>query len=188
MRKLLVFNHVSLDGYFIDRKGDMSWAHQQDAEWNAFTAENARGESQLLFGRVTYEMMAGFWPTPHAHALMPDVAARMNALPKVVFSRTLRKATWQNTKLVKGDLVAAVRRLKRAPGPGMALMGSGRIVAQLTQAGLIDEFQVVVNPVILGAGRSMFAGVAGRPRLRLIRTRAFGNGNVLMCYEPVAAG
>ena len=101
MRRLIVFNQVSLDGYFTDSKGDMSWAHKSDPEFNAWTQENAKGGGILLFGRITYEMMASFWPTPAAMETMPVVAKQMNELPKVVFSRTMDKASWQNTKLVK---------------------------------------------------------------------------------------
>ena len=119
MRRLMVFNHVTLDGYFTDPKGDMSWAHKQDAEWDAFVAQNAKGGGVLVFGRITYEMMAGFWPTPMALKSFPAVAERMKSLPKVVFSRTLDKASWNNTKLVKGDIAAEVRRMKQEPGEGV---------------------------------------------------------------------
>jgi dihydrofolate reductase len=186
MPKLIVFNHVSLDGYFVDANGDMSWAkaHQEDQEWNEFVMENASGGGVLVFGRVTYEMMASFWPTPFAIENMPVVAERMNNLPKVVFSRTLDKASWNNTKLVKGDLATEVRKMKQEPGEDMAILGSGSIVAQLAQEGLIDEYQVVVNPIILGKGRTMFEGVKGRLSLNLTKSRAFANGNVVLCYEP----
>jgi len=184
--KLIVFNQVSLDGYFVDANGDMSWAHKNDAEWNAFTAENASGESTLLFGRVTYEMMASFWPTPAALEQFPAVATRMNSLPKIVFSRTLTKVSWSNTTLVKTGMAEEVRRLKRESGRGMALMGSGTIVSQLAQEGLIDELQLVVNPIVLGTGRSMFDGVRSKPAFTPTKTRTFKNGNVLLCYEPIA--
>jgi dihydrofolate reductase len=186
MRKIVVFNQVTLDGYFSDVNGDMSWAHKQDPEWNAFVADNAKGESQLLFGRITYEQMASFWPTPYAIESVPLLAERMNNLPKVVFSRTLDKASWNNTKLVKGDLAAEVRKMKQEPGPIMAIMGSGSIVSQLAQEGLIDEFQVVVNPLVLGKGKSMFDGIKEKLTLKQTKTRTFGNGNVLLCYEPTA--
>ncbi|HEU5262831.1 MAG TPA: dihydrofolate reductase family protein [Gemmatimonadales bacterium] len=188
MRKLVVFNQVTLDGYFADVRGDMSWAHKDanDAEWNAFLAENASGGGVLLFGRITYELMASYWPTPQALTNAPVVAERMNGMQKVVFSRTLDKASWQNTTLVNGDIVAAVRRMKNEPGPGMAILGSGSIVSQLTQVGLIDEYQLVVNPIVLGKGKSMFDGFTGRLLLKLTQTRTFGNGNVLLCYEPMA--
>ena len=188
MRKLIVFNHVSLDGYFVDVNGDMSWAKadHQDAEWNEFVAENASGGGALVFGRITYELMASFWPTPFAIESMPVVAAGMNSMPKVVFSRTLDQASWNNTTLVKGDPAEEMRKIKQSPGEDMAILGSGRIVSQLAQEGLIDEYQIVVNPVVLGAGRTLFDGVKEKLSLKLTKTRAFGNGNVLLCYEPMA--
>lgn len=188
MRKLVVFNHVTLDGYFVDQNGDMSWAKadHQDAEWNAFVTENASAGGVLIFGRVTYELMASFWPTPFAIENMPTVAEGMNSMPKVVFSRTLDKASWKNTKLVKGDLVAEIRKMKQAPGEGLVILGSGSLVSQLAQAGLIDEYQIVVNPVALGKGRTLFDGVKDRLSLKLTKSRVFGNGNVLLWYEPAA--
>lgn len=186
MRKVVVFNNVTLDGYFADRNGDMSWAHKQDAEWNAFVGSNASGQGVLLFGRVTYELMASFWPTPAAMERAPVVAKGMNNMPKVVFSRTLEKASWQNTTLVKGDLAAEVRKLKQQPGPDMVILGSGSIVSQLARAGLIDEFQIVVNPIVLGNGKTLFDGVTEKLTLKLVNTRAFGNGNVVLYYEPMA--
>ncbi|HEY7686258.1 MAG TPA: dihydrofolate reductase family protein [Gemmatimonadales bacterium] len=186
MRRVVAFEQVSLDGYFADGSGDMNWAHKQDPEWNAFVASNASGEGALLFGRVTYELMASFWPTPAAMERAPEVAEGMNRMPKVVFSRRLDKVSWKNTTLVKGDLVAAVRKMKHETGPDMAILGSGSIVSQLAQAGLIDEFQIVVNPIVLGQGKTLFASVTGRLPLRLINTRAFGNGNVVLSYEPMA--
>jgi dihydrofolate reductase len=188
MGRLVVFNHVSLDGYFVDAHGEMGFAHQDegDAEWNAFVAGNASGGGTLLFGRVTYEMMASFWRTPLAAETMPAVAERMNAMPKVVFSRTLRQASWANTTLLTGDLVAEVRRMKGEDGAGMAILGSGSLVAQLTPHGLIDEYQIVVNPVVLGKGRTLFEGIEQVVHLRLTNTRAFRNGCVLLCYQPLA--
>jgi dihydrofolate reductase len=186
MRRIIAFEQVSLDGFFVDAKGDMSFAHKQDAEWNGFQSGNASGNSALLFGRVTYSMMASFWPTPAARERMPAVTEAMNNLPKVVFSRTLTEATWKNTTLLKGDLVAEVRRMKLETGPDMVILGSGSIVSQLTEASLIDEFQVVVNPIILGQGRTLFEGVASRRPLKLIKSRSFFNGNVVLYYEPAA--
>jgi dihydrofolate reductase len=184
MRSLIVFNHVSLDGYFVDKKGDMRWAHKQDPEWNEFVAGNARGGGVLLFGRVTYEMMASYWPTPMAAQNSPAVAEHMNNLQKVVFSRTLDKASWNNTKLVKGDLATEVRKLKQESGQGLVIMGSGTIVSQLAQEGLIDEFQIVVCPIAIGSGRTLFEGVTEKLSLKLTKSRTFGNGNVYTCYEP----
>jgi dihydrofolate reductase len=186
MRKLTVFNHVSLDGYFVDGNSDMSWAKadHQDAEWNTFVSENASGGGALVFGRITYELMASFWPTPFAMESMPVVAEGMNRLPKVVFSRTLDHASWGNTTLVKGDPAAEMQKMKQASGEDMVILGSGSIVSQLAREGLIDEYQIVVNPIILGKGRTLFDGVDENLRLNLTKTRAFGNGNVFLCYKP----
>jgi len=186
MRKLIVFNHVSLDGYFTDVNGDMSWAHKNDTEWNRFVEENASSGGELLFGRITYELMVSYWPTPHAIKNDPTIAERMNNLPKVVFSRTLDKASWNNTKLVKGDIAAEIRKMKNEPGKDMVIFGSGNVVSQLAQEGLIDEYQIVVNPIVLGKGRTMFDGIKEKLTLKLTKTRIFGNGNVLLCYEPMA--
>jgi len=186
VQKLIVFNNVSLDGYFVDANGDMRWAHRPDPEWNEFAAGNASGGGTLLFGRVTYDLMASYWPTPLAMKNDPAVAEGMNRSSKVVFSRTMEKASWNNTKLLKGDIVAEVRKMKEQPGTGMAILGSGIIVSQLAQEGLIDEFQIALIPVVLGKGRTMFEGVANRLALKLISSRAFGNGNVVLRYEPIA--
>jgi dihydrofolate reductase len=187
MRRICAFENVSLDGFFTDEHSDMSWAHRHDDEWNAFTSGNARGEGELLFGRVTYEMMAGFWPTEQAAQMLPEVAAGMNRMRKIVFSRTLEKVTWQNTTLVKGDLFTEVTRLKQQPGPALAILGSGSIVSQLTDRGLIDEYQIVVNPIVLGRGRTLFDTVQNKKPLSLTQTRRFANGNVVLWYEPARA-
>ena len=192
MAKILVFNSVTLDGYFTDAKGDMSWAHKDpnDAEWNAFVGENASGGAAgggaLLLGRITYDMMASFWPTPAAMETMPDVAKAMNSMTKIVFSRSMKKAEWSNTKLAKGDLAAEVRKLKKGD-QDMVILGSGTIVSQLTQARLIDEYQLVVNPIVLGKGRTMFEGVKDKLALKRTKTRTFGNGNVVLWYESIVS-
>ncbi len=188
MQRLVAFNNVTLDGYFAGVNGDISWANKdtQDAEFKAFVADNASGGGLLVFGRITYELMASYWPTPFAIKNDPIVAERMNSLPKAVFSRTLDKASWNNTRLVKGGLATEIRKMKQAPGKGLAILGSGSIVSQLAQEGLIDEFQIVVNPVVLGRGTTMFDGIKEKLALKLTKTRAFGNGNVLLCYAPIA--
>jgi len=186
MRKLIVFNHITLDGYFVGVKGDFSWAHtgNDDAEYAAFVEENAKGDAQLLFGRVTYDLMASYWPTPIADQHDPVVAARMNSMSKVVFSRTMDKASWSNTQLVKGDLIAKIRKMKDEPGPDIVIFGSGSIISQLAPERVINEYQMVVNPVVLGMGRTMFEGVQKKLILRLTKTRTFKNGKVFLCLEP----
>jgi dihydrofolate reductase len=186
MRKLCVFNNISLDGYFTDRTGDMSWAHNQDAEWNVFTEENAASGGELVFGRRTYDLMVSFWPTPQAAQIMPTVAATMNLSPKVVFSRTLSEAAWNNTRVIHGNIEAETGKLKQESGPSLVIMGSGTIVSQLAQANLIDEYQIVVHPLVLGAGRTMFEGIVAKLPLKLTSSRSFRNGNVLLCYQRQA--
>jgi dihydrofolate reductase len=180
MRKLRVFESISVDGYFTDARGDMSFAHagRQDAEFAAWVSGNASGGGELLFGRKTYQMMEAFWPTPQAAAQMPAVAKGMNTARKYVASRTITP-TWNNTQLLAGDLIEAVRALKANDGPGIALLGSGSVAAQLGEAGLVDEYQFVIIPVALGGGRTVFT--RGRP-LRLVEQRAFSCGNVVVTY------
>jgi dihydrofolate reductase len=184
MRKLMVFNSMSLDGFIADGTGDMSWAHKQDDEWNSFVAGNASGDGVLVFGRKTYDMMAGYWPTPMAAQNSPVVAKRMNELQKIVFSRTMERASWQNATLAKGELAVEMKRLKEQPGAGLVILGSASIVAQLSAARLIDEYQVAMSPVLLGGGKSMFAGLREKLPLKLIRSRSFQNGNVFLTYQP----
>jgi dihydrofolate reductase len=184
MRKLKVFNHVSLDGFIADAKGDMSWAHQKDPEFNEWVAANASEGGELVFGRVTYQQMAGFWPTPAALEGMPVVAERMNSLPKVVFSRSLAKAEWNNTRLLRGqDIQAEIKQLKQEPGKDMVIMGSAQLVSELARRNLIDSFQLVLNPIVLGSGKSMFAQLEQRLNFQLTDSRTFKNGNVVVSYE-----
>lgn len=185
MRTLSVFNSVSLDGYFTDANNDYMWAHQgaNDPDLAEFTRSNARGENALVFGRVTYDVMAAWWPTPEAAKAMPEIAKGMNAAPKYVFSRTLDAAQWANTTLLRKDPAAEIARIKQTPGPDMTILGSGTIVAQLAEARLIDEVQLLVCPVMLGSGRSQFAGVTGKPWWNLSRSKTFQNGRVFLAYS-----
>jgi dihydrofolate reductase len=186
VRRLGMFMHVSVDGYYADAHGDMSWAHagSDDPELQAFVASNASNASILVFGSRTYQMMASYWPTSAAAAQNPAVAAGMNAAPKIVFSRTLERADWVNTRLYRGDVVAAMTAIKAEPGPDLAILGSGEIVTQLAAAALIDDYQIMVNPIALGAGHALFGGLKTPVPLRLTSTRAFGSGKVLLCYTP----
>jgi dihydrofolate reductase len=185
MRKIRVFNNVSLDGYYTDANNDYSWAHAGagDPELMEFTKSNAQGENALVFGRLTYQTMAAWWPTPEAAKTMPEVAKGMNGAPKYVFSRTLDTAEWSNTTLLKDDPAASLARIKQTEGPDLTVLGSGSIVAQLVAAGLIDEVQLLVCPVVLGSGKSQFAGVSGKPWWRLSRSKTFQNGRVFLAYS-----
>lgn len=183
MPKVVAFNNVSLDGYFVGPNGDMTWARNDDPEWNQFVVENAMPEGVLLFGRITYQMLAAYWPSQDARTNNPILAERMNDLSKIVFSKTIDRPSWTNTRLVTGDIESEVAKLKAARGRDTAVLGSGSVVAQLTRAGLVDSFQVVVHPVILGSGRTMFEGLEKFVRLKRTGTRAFENGNVLLSYD-----
>ncbi|HEV8240634.1 MAG TPA: dihydrofolate reductase family protein [Thermoanaerobaculia bacterium] len=186
MGNLHVFENVTLDGYFTGEDGDLSWAHARggdDEDWNDFIAGNASRGGTLLLGRKTFEMMKAYWPTPQAKKEAPEVAAGMNRMQKVVVSRTLDDPGWSNTEVINGDLAEEVRKLKQAADNDITILGSGSIVAQLAAEGLIDDYQVIVNPVVLGKGRSLFEGVEQAPNLKLLKTRAFKNGNVLLSYE-----
>ena len=186
MRKLISFTHMSLDGFFASENGDIRWAHKphDDTEWGAFVKENASAGGTLLFGRCTYDMMAGYWPTPMASQNDAFLARRMNEGRKIVFSRTMDKAAWQNTQVLKGNLVDEVRKLKQEADEDMAIMGSGSIVSQLADAGLIDEIQVVIDAVVLGKGKPLFGGLGHQLDLKLIKSRTFKNGCVVLTYAP----
>jgi dihydrofolate reductase len=173
---------VSIDGCYADRNGDMSWAHRNDPEIRAFTADNAKGGGMLVFGRVTYQMMEAYWPSPHAAQNEPAVAERINALPKVVFSKTLERADWSNTTLARGELEREIGKLKQG-SLDIAILGSGSLVAALADANLIDAYQLMIVPVILGDGKRLFRGVKKPPRLELESTRRFANGNVFVSYR-----
>lgn len=182
MVKLSSFMTLSLDGYYSRANGDVRFTHRNDPEFDAFVADNAQSGGNLLFGRVTYEMMLAYWPTPAAHAAMPLVADGMNRASKFVVSRTLEQASWANTTLLKGSLVNEIEQLKRDAKQPIVILGSASLVTQLSDAGLIDEYQIVLAPVALGAGRSLFAGMKRELALELTETRKFSNGNVFLRY------
>jgi dihydrofolate reductase len=184
MTRISSFLSISLDGCHADADGDMSWAHHMDPEFQSFVQDNSGAGGRLMFGRKTYEMMAGYWPSDMAREQNPAVAQHMNALPKFVFSRTMDKAGWANTRVLKGDLAAEARRLKSEGGPDFAILGSASIVTQLADAGLLDELQIVLNPVTLGDGARYFAGSKRMRQWKQVETRTFGNGCVYLRYVP----
>ncbi len=184
MRKIFVSEMVSVDGFFAGPKGEIDW-HNVDAEFNEYAIDMLDSVDLLMFGRVTYELMAGYWPGPEATRDDPRVAARMNALPKLVFSRTLDRAAWANTGLAPDILAGEILEMKKRAGKDMAIFGSGTVVSRFAQLGLIDEYRLLVNPVVLGSGKPLIRGLGQRLHLHLLRSRTFGNGNVLLCYAPV---
>jgi dihydrofolate reductase len=181
VRKLRVFESISVDGYFTDPSGDISWAHagRDDAEFAGWVGENATSGGELLLGRKTYQIMEAYWPTPVAVEQMPDAARGINAARKYLASRTTQP-TWNNTHLLKGDLVQSIRDLKASEGQDITVLGSGSIVAQLGEAGLVDGYQFVIIPIALGAGRTLFTKGC---TLQLVDHRAFRSGNVVVTYD-----
>jgi len=186
MRQLVVFDYITLDGYFAGRDGDINFLRQRlrDDEFYSFAVENINAAGAFLFGRVTYEVMVSYWPTATAIKEDPAIAERMNSLQKFVLSRTLTRSDWNNTQVLTGDMASEVRKIKQSPGKRIAILGSGSIVAQLAPLGLIDVFEIVLNPVAIGRGRSLFENIGDQLTLRLVKSRSFRNGNVLLCYEP----
>jgi dihydrofolate reductase len=188
MKKLQSFLLLSLDGYFADPNGDTSWAHgPRDPDFDAFTTESATGGGPLLMGRKTYDTMLAFWPTAQAKKEMPEVAKGMNEAKKFVFSRTLTQSPWGNTVFLKGDLAREVEKLKREAESDITILGSGSLVKELAQAGLVDAFQFVVSPIALGAGMQLFAGLDRKLELTLETSKAFKNGMIVSTYVPRAA-
>lgn len=183
MRKVIFFNLTSLDGYFEGPNRDINW-HHVDEEFNDFAIQQTGEFGALLFGRVTYELMASYWPTESAKRDDPEVAGLMNSLPKVVFSNTLDKVEWENTKLVKGNYAEEVSKLKEQPGKDIAIFGSSDLAVALIDLGLIDEFRIMINPIVLGGGKPILYGIKSQLELNLIKVKQFKSGNVLLYYEP----
>lgn len=186
MTKLIYMFAVSLDGYIADAKGTFDWA-APDREVHEFFNDQARETGTELYGRRLYELMNAFWPTadqdPDAPPYVVDFAKIWQATPKVVFSTTL-DAVEGNARLVKGDAVEEVRRLKRQPGQNLAVGGAG-LAASLMPHGLIDEYRLVVYPVVAGGGTPFFTTLAGKIDLRLVETRTFGSGAVYLRYATM---
>jgi len=183
MRKLSVFNFITLNGFYKGRNEDISW-HKHGEEESAFAAEGSKSGSVLLFGRVTYQMMESYWPTPMAKQNSPAVAEGMNESEKIVFSRTLKNANWDNTKIVRDNPAEVVKKMKKENGSDMTVLGSGTIVTQLAENNLIDTYMLMVDPVVLGEGTPLFHGIKHQPDLKLIDTRKFKSGVVLLTYNP----
>ncbi|OGO25712.1 MAG: hypothetical protein A2136_04885 [Chloroflexi bacterium RBG_16_54_11] len=186
MPNLSVFNHVTVDGFYAGLNGEIDWFKDvHDDEWNRYAQENAsHSHNTLMFGRTTYEMMKSWWPTPAAKQMDPGMAEVMNNSPKIVFSKRLTHAedepNWKNIRVFQDIDPAEIRKLKRQEN--ITILGSGTIIQQLTNLGLIDEYALVVVPVILGEGKSLFKAV-NTTHLKLVEQRGFGNGIVLLRYQ-----
>jgi dihydrofolate reductase len=183
MRKVIFFMLTTLDGFYEGPNGEIDW-HSVDEEFNQFAIDQLNSVDVLLFGRVTYALMASYWPTPAATTNDPIVADKMNHLPKIVFSKTLSAVDWENTRLVKENAAEEILKLKRQPGKDLIIFGSSDLAVTLIRQGLIDEYRIMLNPVVLGDGKPLFKGIKDKLNLQLVKIKTFGSGNVLLCYQP----
>jgi len=194
MRKIMMFNRVSADGYFATPEGSLDWV-VPDEDIAKAGAEGIPDTDTVLFGRRTYEMFASFWPkvlddsgtAPDPHGGQRSQQQRafaegLTAMTKLVFSRTLQEVTWKSSRIVRELDPRAIEELKNQPGKGIIIFGSGTIVSQLTEHGLIDEYQFIVSPVLLGRGKALIADVSQRLKLDLLEAKPYPSGNVMLRY------
>ena len=182
MRKLNVFNFMSLNGYFKGANNDISW-HKRGTEEMQYAAEMLKSGASLLFGRETYEILADYWLSDEAKQKFPEVAEGMRQAEKIVFSSTLKELKWGNTKIMNNNIAKKIHEMKQLPGKDITILGSGTICCQLAELGLIDEYFIMVDPVILAEGTSIFHDVNRRLNLTLIGTQAYKSGVVLLRYQ-----
>jgi dihydrofolate reductase len=195
-RRVVASTFVTLDGYMVGEDEDMSWVIQGFDREMQDDVRDALSErtGAFLLGRVTYEIFASYWPQakPYAkgEALHPSegredpaIIHALNTLPKVAVSRTMKRAAWNNTRIVHDGLEDEVRKLKRQPGEDINIQGSASVVQALTRAGLIDEYQLYVHPVLLGAGKPLFARGTTRRDLELVGTKTYANGVLRLTYR-----
>jgi dihydrofolate reductase len=181
MRNVFLFMMISLDGYFEGPDHDLSWHNAANDEFTQFANNQLDETDTLVFGHRTYDMMASFWPTPEARQEAKDTTTRMNALHKVVFTHTPFTADWKNSE-VSTDPVTFMTELKNQPGKAVAVLGSPNLSLTLLEHGLLDELRIMINPVVLGSGSTLFAGLDERREFKLASTRSFDSGNVLLRY------
>jgi len=189
MGKIAVFNHISVDGFFAGPKGEIDWFKDvpRDAAYEKYTHKQSQSKSTLLFGRTTYDMMKSFWPTETAYKMDPKMAEVMNSSPKIVFSKKMKgvkeEAHWKNIQLLPGINKKEIEKLKKENKGGLTILGSGTIVQQLTDLGMIDSYTLVQVPIILGKGKPLFEDVK-KLNLQLSGSKGFKNGIVVLTYEP----
>ena len=185
MRKVIYAMNLSLDGFIEDRNGSLNWSYPDEEMHKHFNELESTFDFHL-YGRGLYENMAAFWPTadedPSAPDFVIEYARIWKSIPNVVFSTSLDQVGW-NSRLVKGDIAEEVNKLKAGPGKDMNVGGAG-LAASFMQLGLIDEYQLFVNPIVLGGGTPMFPSLENKINLRLVETRTFGSGVVFLCYRP----
>lgn len=182
MRKVILFNMISLDGFFEGENHSLDW-HNVDEEFNEFAIDQLNSADLLIFGRITYELMASYWPTLSGTTDDPIVAYKMNTIPKIVFSKTLEKAEWENTMLIKDHIKKEIISLKNQPGKDIFIFGSANLATTLREMELIDEYRIMISPVVIGQGKPLFENVKSNLNFRLLKSTNFKSGNVLLYYE-----
>lgn len=182
MKKVIFQMSVSVDGYIEGPHREIDW-HIVDDEFNAYAVEMLQASDVLVMGRRTYELMAGYWPTASDND--PVVKEKMSSTPKLVFSKTLKKVEWQNSRLATNSIAEEVARLKQVPGDGLLPVGGSALAASFLEQGLMDELRVILTPIVLGGGTTVFDGIKKRYALRLLSTRRFKSGSVVLIYEPM---
>ena len=177
---------VSVDGYFEGVNHDLSW-HNVDAEFMAFSHEqnNSNAVDTILFGHRTYDLMASFWPTAQGIGSDPETAQFMNETPKIVASHQPFTPEWEHTTVISANVLDEIEKMKTQPGKNIAIFGSNDLCVSLMERDIIDEFRLMVNPVALGKGNSLFVGVSKRVNMKLTDTREFTSGNVLNDYSLI---
>jgi dihydrofolate reductase len=178
MRKVILWNMITLDGFFEGpNKGQLDWFLFDD-ELERYIIDSQKSADTLLFGRVTYEGMAAYWPSAEG-----KIADSMNRVSKVVFSRTLERADWNNTRLVKENAPEEVLCLKQQPGGDIFVFGSADFASMLMEHGLVDEYRFGITPILLGSGTPFFKGSAHRFNLKLVEARTLKSGLVILHYS-----
>jgi dihydrofolate reductase len=184
MRRLFWQMNVTLDGFMEGPNRELDFtAGFEDKDFDRYASDMLKSIDAILLGRRTYQLFADYWPS----ATGPD-ADRMNELPKIVFSRTLEKVDWNNSRLVEGDVAGEIGRLKQPPGNDLALFGSADLASTLIRLGLIDEYRILVMPVVLGGGTPMFKDIKDRIGLKLLKAATWSSGMVALSYQPQSAG
>ncbi len=174
---------MTLDGFFEGQNQSIEW-HNVDDEFNKFAIEQLDTTDCLLFGRTTYELMSGYWPTQESRTDDPIVAGKMNSLSKIVVSKTLQNAEWENTRLISKDILEEITKLKNESGKNIFIFGSAELAAYLRDNNLIDEYRIMINPVLLGSGKPLFLHLHEKLNLKLINSKVFKSGNIILYYEP----
>ncbi|SHL58511.1 Dihydrofolate reductase [Chitinophaga jiangningensis] len=183
MRKVVALAFVTLDGFTTGPNGETDWQlHNFNEEMGEFIFESYEDADLLLLGRYTYQQFAAYWH--HQYNKNPE-AARMNNTHKIVFSTTLTEATWHNTRLIASNITQEVNALKRQRGKNIAIVGSTGLIQSFTNLGLIDEYRLLIYPVLLGKGRRLLHNIQDTQQLTFIRSRIFSNGVMLAVYQPV---